>query len=40
MNSCAIVSEQDQEFGDLHAFDYDCAVTGIDSKDDSPAHSL
>ena len=35
VNSCAIVSEQDQEFGDLHAFDYDCAGIGIDSKDDS-----
>ena len=35
VNSCAIVSEQDQEFDDLHAFDYDCAVIGIDSKVDS-----
>ena len=35
VNSCAIVSEQDQKFGDLHAFDYDCAVIGIDSKVDS-----
>jgi len=33
VNSCAIMSKQDQEFGDLHAFDYDCAVIGIDSKD-------
>ena len=35
VNSCAIVSKQDQEFGNLHVFDYDCAVIGIDSKVDS-----
>jgi len=35
VNSCAIVSKQEQEFRDLHAFNYDCAVIGINSKVDS-----
>jgi len=35
VNSCAIVSELDQDFGDLHVYDSHCAVKNADREVDS-----